>query len=92
MIEFNHTIIIQFLNFLVLLFLLNFLLFKPILNALKKRQTVIKSLADKAEGNKQEAESLGKTYDESIKEKRKPIMKGAKSRSAVSKYLLKFSA
>ncbi len=30
MIEFNITLLIQFLNLLVLLFLLNFLLFKPV--------------------------------------------------------------
>ncbi len=73
MLDFNYTILIQFLNFLVLLVLLNFLLFKPVLNALKKRQSTLQSMSEKAEYSKQEVDTLGKTYEESLKEKKQPI-------------------
>ena len=46
MLEFNYTILIQFLNFLILLILLNLLLFKPVLNALRKRKASIQSLSE----------------------------------------------
>ncbi len=68
------TIFIQFLQFLILLFLFNFLLFKPTMNALKKRQGTIESLAAKAEENQHEAEGLGKTYEERLKGEKLPVL------------------
>jgi len=70
----DYTIFIQFGQILVLLVFFNFLLFKPILNALKKRQGTIDSLAAKGESDRQEAEGLGKSYDEKLKEKKLPIL------------------
>lgn len=74
MINLDYTIIIQFLQFLILLALLNFLLFKPILNALTKRRTTIRSLAERAEGTGKEAEGLTRTYEENLKEGKLPII------------------
>ncbi len=74
MLDFNYTILIQFLNLLVLLILLRFLLFKPIMNALKKRQEAIGSLAAKAEAKGEESQRLGKAYEEGMKEKKKPVI------------------
>jgi len=69
----DPTIVLQFLQFLILLVLFNFLLFKPIMKALKKRQGAIESLAAKAERSRQEAEVLGKSYEDRQREMRLPI-------------------
>ncbi len=74
MIEFNHTLFIQFFQILILLILLNVLLFKPILGSLSRRRTAIESLVGKAEDNRQEAEVLTKSYEENLKERKATIM------------------
>lgn len=74
MINFDYTILIQFGNFLVLLLLLNFLLFRPILTTLKKRKNALGALTARVDQLRGEASALGKTYDESAKEKRRPIL------------------
>ena len=74
MIDFNYTLFIQFANFLILLILLNIFLFKPVLNALNKRETTIGSLSGKSKNIKEELESLEKMYDEKMKERKKPIL------------------
>ena len=73
MIDFNYTILIQFANFLVLLILLNFLLFKPVLKALGKREKTIGSFFEKAQSTDEEVKNLEKTYEDSVKEMKKPI-------------------
>lgn len=74
MINFDITILYQFLNLLILLIFLNFLLFKPILGALKKREGTIQSLAERVEKAKQDTEDFEKQYDEVTQEKKKPIL------------------
>lgn len=74
MIEFNITIVYQFINIIVLLILLNFLLFKPVLKALSKREQVVSSLTEGAEGAKEDIKDAGKKYEEVVKEKKKPIL------------------
>jgi F-type H+-transporting ATPase subunit b len=74
MIDFNYTILIQFANFLVLLILLNFLLFKPVLKALGKRDKTIGSFFEKAQVTEEEVKTIGKTYEDSMKEKKRPII------------------
>jgi F-type H+-transporting ATPase subunit b len=74
MIDFNYTILIQFANFLVLLILLNFLLFKPVLKALGKREKTIGSFFEKAQVTEEEVKTIGKTYEDSIREKKRPIL------------------
>ena len=69
----DYTIFIQFGQILVLLTLFNFLLFKPILNAFKKRQGTMDSLAARAQDGRREAEDMGKAYEEELKEKKLPI-------------------
>ena len=69
----NLTLFVQFLQFLVLLILFNFLLFRPIMNALKKRQGAIESVAAEAMENQREAEVMGKTYEERLRELRLPV-------------------
>ncbi len=48
MIQVNFTLIIQVINFLVLLFLLNALLFKPVLAKIREREAQIRKDQDKA--------------------------------------------
>lgn len=79
MIEFNITLLIQFLNLLVLLFLLNFLLFKPVLKAIGKREKTLGSLFDKVDDTKQEAAKLEQAYVDGTTERKKPILDGKES-------------
>jgi F-type H+-transporting ATPase subunit b len=74
MIDFNYTIFIQFANFLILLVFLQFLLFRPILNTLEKRKSTLDALAARVEQLRGDATALGRTYDESAKEKKRPIL------------------
>lgn len=74
MIEFNYTLFIQFFQILILLVILHFLLFKPILGSLTKRRASVDSLVDKAEDNRQEAEALTTTYEETLKERKLPVL------------------
>ncbi len=74
MIEFNYTLFVQFLQLLILLILLDLFLFKPVLRGLTKRRTAVESLESKADGSRQDAEALAKTYEETLKEKKAPIL------------------
>ena len=74
MIDFNYTILIQFANILVLLILLNVFLFKPVLKAISKRDTTISSLSGKSLNIKEDLGNLEKSYDEKIKERKRPIL------------------
>lgn len=65
---------IQFANILIVLILLNAFLFKPVLKALNKRDTTISSLSGKSQDIKQDLSNLEKSYDEKIKERRRPIL------------------
>jgi F-type H+-transporting ATPase subunit b len=76
MIDFNYTLLIQFFNFLVLLFLLNILLFKPVLKAINKREKTLVTLFDGVEGIKKEAVMLELAYDEGSRERKKPVLEG----------------
>lgn len=74
MIDFDKTILFQFIHFLILLFLLNFLLFKPVLKAIGKRQSAIKGLADSVEKAKEDTKTFEKDYDSTMLEKKQPIV------------------
>ena len=74
MLDFNYTILVQFANFLILLILLNFFLFKPVLKALKKRQRFMQSLSEKVDEESRQATEIEKSYEDSAKERRRPIL------------------
>ncbi len=74
MLDFNYTILIQFANFIILLILLNFFLFKPVLKALNKRRVYIQSLSDKVQDENRQASEVEKSYDDAIRERKKPIL------------------
>ncbi len=66
MIEVSFTMLLQWLNFGILLFLLTFFLFKPILGALDKRRELIKGQIDGAKQKNEEAEEVLKEYQERL--------------------------
>jgi F-type H+-transporting ATPase subunit b len=74
MIDFNYTIFIQFGNFLILLVFLHFLLFRPVLSTLQKRKSALGALAVRVEQIRTDAVALGRTYDDSAKERKRPIL------------------
>jgi len=74
MIDFNYTLLIQFVNFLILLILLNIFLFKPVLKTLNKREGVIGSAFEKAKRLKEDVENLQKQYEEKALELKRPII------------------
>lgn len=79
MIDFDKSIIYQFLNLLVLMILLNIFLFKPFLKALSKREETLKSLGEGSEGAKGAAKDFEKRYDDVTREKKKPIIESRDS-------------
>ena len=74
MLDFNYTILIQFLNFIILLILLNQFLFKPVLKALARRRAFMQALSDKVQEEEKQATDLTRTYDDATKERRRPIL------------------
>ena len=70
----DSTIFIQFGQLIVLLLVFNFLLFRPILSALKKRQGTIDSLDAQGKADGEEAEGMGRAYEERLKERRLPVL------------------
>jgi F-type H+-transporting ATPase subunit b len=79
MLEFNFTLLIQFLNILILLFLLNIFLFKPVLKAISKRENTLGSLFGKVDASRKEADRLEHAYTEGSTERKKPIIDGRES-------------
>ncbi|MBN2568482.1 MAG: ATP synthase F0 subunit B [Deltaproteobacteria bacterium] len=61
MVELNSTLVIQMINFFILIFLLNFLLYKPILHIIQKRNNML----DKS---REETLSLHEAVDKKISE------------------------
>lgn len=74
MLDFNYTILVQFANFLILLILLNFFLFKPVLKALSRRRAYMQSLSDKVQEENRQATETEKSYEDSARERRRPIL------------------
>lgn len=74
--KFDVTLLIQFINLIVVLFLLNIFLFKPVLRALARRNEAIASSSGRAALLVDESRILERTYDEDSKERRKPIQAG----------------
>ena len=71
------TLIYQMINFLVLLFVLNLVLYKPIRNILLKRKEKIDGLQDRAEGAQGKLVSKEEEYKNGLKQAR---AKGLKSK------------
>lgn len=74
MIEFNYTLLIQFLNLLIVLILLNIFLFKPVLKVIGKREEALGSLLGKVGKGADDVKEMEKAYDEKAKERKRPIL------------------
>jgi F-type H+-transporting ATPase subunit b len=79
MLDFNYTLLIQFLNFILLLIILNFLLFKPVLKVLERRQEAIAASSEQVKSMGDETKHLQASYEESSRERRRPILEARDS-------------
>ncbi len=68
MININHTLFIQMIDFLFLLFVLNIILYRPLLSKIKERARKIEELKNMAEKLKGEAKENEEKYFTKIKE------------------------
>lgn len=66
MIELNFTVLVQFLNFVLLLFLLNRLLYRPILRRMDERMAKIRGNLDAASSDREAARRLLSGYEAAI--------------------------
>ncbi len=67
----NSTIFIQMIGFLILLFILNFILYKPVLKTIAQRKEAIDDLLKQANTLKAKAKENENTYLNKIKEAEK---------------------
>lgn len=74
MLEINFTLLIQAVNFNLLMLLLYFLLYKPLLGKMKERQGIISGDFRSAEDRRAEAQSLAETYEGELARARRASM------------------
>jgi F-type H+-transporting ATPase subunit b len=82
MVEINGTILIQIANFLVLIFVLNIVLFKPIRSILRQRKEKMQGIESIVQSTGQQAQERNQAYSDGIKEAR---AKGQKEKEALMK-------
>jgi len=82
MVEINGTIFIQIANFLVLIFVLNIVLYKPIRSILRQRKEKMQGLETSAQSTGQQAEERNQAYTDGLKEAR---LKGQKEKEILMK-------
>jgi F-type H+-transporting ATPase subunit b len=70
MLEFNWTFIASLINFIVLLFILNAILFKPLLKIVKEREDTVKGNLDAAKGMTDKREESIATLNRELSESR----------------------
>jgi F-type H+-transporting ATPase subunit b len=76
------TLLFQFANIVILLIIFKFFLFKPVLQALDKRERTINTLFENVQSVKTETVTLEKAYEERTKERKKPILESRDSSMA----------
>jgi F-type H+-transporting ATPase subunit b len=82
MVEINGTIFIQIANFLVLIFVLNIVLYKPIRSILRQRKEKMQGLETSAQSTGHQAEERNQAYTDGLKEAR---LKGQKEKEVLMK-------
>ena len=75
MIEINLTIVIQVLQFLILIFILNRLLFKPISQVMTERKAKISAWEEKTQKLQESARVQLETYENQLREERAQAQK-----------------
>jgi F-type H+-transporting ATPase subunit b len=82
MLELNYWFFVQLVNFLILLYVLNVLLFRPLLRQLKERDDRITGYLDQSKDMEQEKNDLLKKLDEKLARTRdsaKEVFEGLRS-------------
>ena len=74
MISINATLVIQIINFLVLVYILNKILFKPILKGLQQRDDAIEGSKTRAKALEEKGEEKLQEYNKVLAEARKKAM------------------
>ncbi len=74
MISLNHTLLIQMLNFIVLIILLNAIIFKPILRILDERKEKVEGTLNEARLLTEKAEELMAEYERKMAEARQQAL------------------
>ncbi len=82
MVEINGTILIQIVNFLVLIYVLNIVLYKPIRSILRQRKERMQGLENSAQSTGLQAEERNQAYTDGLKEAR---LKGQKEKEVLMK-------
>jgi F-type H+-transporting ATPase subunit b len=80
MVSVDWTIYVQIGNFLILIFILNFVLYKPIRGIMQQRKAKFESLADSISSASKEAEDKNQAFTDGIKSARS---KGQKQKEAM---------
>lgn len=80
MVNVDWTILVQIVNFLILIFILNFVLYKPIRSIMQQRKAKFEGLADSISSASKEAEDKNQAFTDGIKSARS---KGQKQKEAL---------
>jgi F-type H+-transporting ATPase subunit b len=80
MVDINWTVIPQIVNFIVLIFVLNMVLYKPIRRILKERKAKVDGLSQGIESTSRQAEEKDRAFDQGIRDAR---TKGQKEKEAM---------
>jgi len=80
MVNINMSVVIQIINFLVLIFIMNLVCYKPIRGILKQRRETIEGLEDAIETAIKKAEETNRAFAEGIREAR---ARGQKEKEAL---------
>jgi F-type H+-transporting ATPase subunit b len=80
MVDINWTVAIQIVNFLILIFALNIILYKPIRRILLERKTKVEGLSKGIDAAGQQAEEKDQAFNDGLKEAR---AKGQRAKEAM---------
>ena len=80
MVDINWTVIPQIINFLILIFVLNMVCYKPIRKVLLERKAKVDGLADNIESATTQSEEKDKAFSQGVREAR---VKGQKEKEAL---------
>ena len=80
MINIDWTILVQIVGFLILIFALNLVLYKPIRSILRQRKTKMEGLTQSIDTTAEEAQNKNQAFDDGIKNAR---LKGQKEKEAM---------
>jgi F-type H+-transporting ATPase subunit b len=70
MVDINWTVFPQMINFIVLIFVLNIVLYKPIRKILKERKTKVEGLSQGIESASRQAEEKDRAFDQGLRDAR----------------------